>query len=135
MFGFGRKKDKPQKNAAVPETKELTEEKKAELLQSIVLKKRQAESAEKEEQAKRYEEIGIVYNELGDSDQAIAALEKSLEAKKTVGDGYKTLLRLYNKKRAEAAASGSDTDIQHWLTKIDSLLKISKDITRGIKQH
>jgi hypothetical protein len=34
-------------------------------------------------------------------------------------------------KRAEAAKNGNDEMLQHWLKKIDEMMQLSKDITRG----
>ena len=41
------------------------------------------------------------------------------------------MLNLYNMKRAEAARNGNDDMIQKWLLKIDEMMQLSKDITRG----
>lgn len=132
MFGFGKKNKVENKNTS-PETVVLTEEKKEEIVQSISLKKEEVKTANVEEQPKLYEDIGIGYQEIGEIDKSIEFLEKSIHAKKTTGEGYKILLRLYNKKRAEVAKMGSDKELQVWLTKIDYMIQVSKDVTRGVK--
>lgn len=131
MFGFGKKKDKEQKKATT-EVIVLTEERKEELLCTIGLKKEEVKQVVGEEQAKIYEEIGLAFNELGEEDNAIDAFEKSIQSKKSVGDGYKTLLRLYNKKRAEAAKTNDEELLQVYLKKMDQMMQVSKDVTRGV---
>lgn len=90
-----------------------------------------SESSSDEEQATLYEAIGIAQFQLDNQTEAIESLEKSLAAHKSLGEGYKTLLRLYNKQRAEAAASGDEVKLTEYMQKIDELMQISKDITRG----
>jgi tetratricopeptide (TPR) repeat protein len=132
MFGFGKKKVKKPKREA-PEEVVLTEERKEELLKTISLKKENVDQVAGEEQAKIFEEIGLAFNELGDEDQAIVAFEKSISAKKTLGAGYKALLRLYNKKRAQAAKANDEESLQIYLRKMDQMMQISKDVTRGVR--
>ena len=110
----------------------LTEERKEELLRTIYLKKEEADQVAGEEQSKIYEEIGLAFNELGEEDNAIDAFEKSIKSKKSVGDGYKTLLKLYNKKRAEAAKANDEESLQVYLKKMDQMMQVSKDVTRGV---
>lgn len=131
MFGFWKKKDKEPKNKET-EVVVISEERKEELLSTINLKKEELAQAAKEEQAKIYEEIGIAFNELGQVEDAIDALEKSIEMKKSVGNGYKTLLKLYNKKRAEAAKANDEKTLQLYLKKMDQMMQVSKDVTRGV---
>ncbi|WP_226669755.1 tetratricopeptide repeat protein [Metabacillus litoralis] len=132
MFGFGKKKMKEFPS----ETKEevlLTQERKEELLRTISIKKDQVNQKNSEEQAKIYEEIGLAFNELGEEDDAIEMLENSIESKKSLGDGYKTLLKLYNKKRAEAAKMQDEELLQIYLKKMDQMMQVSKEVTRGVR--
>ncbi|MBE5103401.1 tetratricopeptide repeat protein [Priestia aryabhattai] len=131
MFRFGKKKDKETKKL-VKEEVVLTEERKEDLLRMIDLKKEKINQIVGEEQSKVYEEIGLAFNELGEEDNAIDAFEKSIQAKKSVGDGYKTLLKLYNKKRAEAAKANDEASLQVYLKKMDQMMQVSKDVTRGV---
>ncbi|SDC94807.1 hypothetical protein SAMN05421663_105186 [Terribacillus halophilus] len=134
MFGFGRKKDKKtKKDAQQEETAVLTPEDKEQIQLSISLKEQEFEQAAEEKHAKILEEIGMAYVELGDDDRAIDFLEKSIQIEKSVGDGYKNLLRLYNKKRAEAAKANDDKTLQIYLNKMDQLMQVSKDVTRGVR--
>ncbi|MFB5675032.1 tetratricopeptide repeat protein [Paenibacillus terreus] len=132
MFGFGKKRDKESKKEAAAEAI-LTEERKEELLRTISLKKEEVNQIAGEEQAKIYEEIGLTFYELGEEDHAMDAFEKSLQAKKSVGDGYKILLKLYNKKRAEAAKVNDEESLQLYLKKMDQMMQVSKDVTRGVR--
>ncbi|MEH7118362.1 tetratricopeptide repeat protein [Neobacillus vireti] len=131
MFGFGKKKRKVPKKE-VPKEVVLTEERKEELLRTIFVKSEAVHHATGEEQAKIYEEMGLLFYELGEDDRAIDAFEKSIEAKKSIGEGYKTLLKLYNKKRAEAAKANNDETLQIYLKKMDQMMQVSKDVTRGV---
>ncbi|MFS0906195.1 tetratricopeptide repeat protein [Priestia aryabhattai] len=131
MFRFGKKKDKETKKI-VKEEVVLTEERKEDLLRMIDLKKEKVNQIVGGEQSKIYEEIGLAFNELGEEDSAIDAFEKSIQAKKSVGDGYKILLKLYNKKRAEAAKANDEASLQVYLKKMDQMMQVSKDVTRGV---
>ncbi|BCZ44202.1 hypothetical protein psyc5s11_02690 [Clostridium gelidum] len=131
MFGFAKKKDKEQKREAI-EVVVLTGERKEELLRTIYLKKEEVDQVAVEEQSKIYEEIGLAFNELGEEDNAIDAFEKSIQSKKSVGDAYKALFKLYNKKRAEAAKANDEESLQVYLKKMDQMMQVSKDVTRGL---
>ena len=131
MFRFGKKKDKETKKL-IKEEVVLTEERTEDLLRMIDLKKEKINQLVGEEQSKVYEEIGLAFNELGEEDNAIDAFEKSIQAKKSVGNGYKTLLKLYNKKRAEAAKANDEASLQVYLKKMDQMMQVSKDVTRGV---
>jgi hypothetical protein len=133
MFGFGRKKKVKDPKRETTDSVVLTIERKEELLRTLSLKKEEVNQVSGEEQAKIYEEIGLVFNELGEEDHAIDSLEKSIEAKKSVGDGFKTLLKLYNKKRAEAAKVNDEESLQMYLKKMDQMMQVSKDVTRGVR--
>lgn len=133
MFGFGKKKDKKPKKETQEEVVVLTEERKEEVLRMISLKKDALDQAAGEEQAKIHEEIGLAFFELSDDDNAIDSFEKSIQIKKSVGAGYKTLLKLYNKKRAEAAKANDEKLLQIYLNKMDQMMQVSKDVTRGVR--
>lgn len=72
------------------------------------------------------EQIGILYNQLKRVDLAIEYLETSMQQKRSIGEGYKILMSLYNHKRAEAAKSGSIADIDFWMNKMDEMRNIAK---------
>ena len=56
-------------------------------------------------------------------------LEKSLEVLPSIGDGYKVLMSLYNKKRADSARSGDDNGIDYYMNKMDDMRQIAKITT------
>ena len=84
-----------------------------------------------EERIACLDQIGICFSEALEYDQAIAYLETSLNEKKAVSDGYRTLLKLYNIKRKEAAVAKNDELLQYYLTKIDDMMRISKEVMRS----
>ncbi|GJM73739.1 hypothetical protein HMSSN036_59550 [Paenibacillus macerans] len=59
--------------------------------------------------------------------------KKVCKRKKSVGDGYKILLKLYNKKRAEAAKANDEASLQIYLKKMDQMMQLSKDVARGLR--
>lgn len=132
MFGLGKKKPKEPKKATT-EKVVLTVERKEELVRIISTKKEEVNQTIGEEQAKIHEEIGLAFNELGEENNAIDSLEKSIQAKKSLGEGYKTLLKLYNKKRAEAAKVNDEELLQIYLKKMDQMMQVSKEVTRGVR--
>ena len=75
------------------------------------------------------EKTGMLYHQLERIDLAIEYLEISLQHKKSIGEGYKILMSLYNLKRAEAATNGSMADIDFWMNKMDSMRNIAKQVT------
>jgi tetratricopeptide (TPR) repeat protein len=76
-------------------------------------------------------QLGKLYFEAGEIDQAINYYELSISENKTIGQANNELLKLYNIKRKEAIDQKRDSDVQLYLKKIDELLKLSKDIIRG----
>ena len=79
--------------------------------------------------AEAYERLGLLYGELGEVNQAIETLEKSLEAQLSMGDGYKKLMALYNAKRAEAAKNRDSEGIDYYMSKMDDMRNIAKKVT------
>lgn len=133
MFGLFKNKDKqkPTTSAKISEPT-LTEEEKASLLKEVEALRTQAEAtddSDKEAKAKLYEKIGLKQAELTQNEEAITSLEKSLEYKLSIGDGYKKLMNLYNAKRAESARSGNDEGIEYYMNKMDDMRQIAKKVT------
>ncbi|WP_062805821.1 hypothetical protein [Enterococcus pernyi] len=125
MFGFlKKKKEQPE----VIQT--LSIEEKEELQTTIErLKKGIDQTEETDQRAVLFEQVGLKLAELGDNDQAIEHLEKSLSLKKSINDGYKKLMSLYNAKRAEAGRAGDDQGIDHYMGKMDEMRQIAKQLT------
>ncbi|GBD62121.1 tetratricopeptide repeat protein [Tetragenococcus halophilus] len=129
MFDFFKKKKK--KTNDVKENT-LSEEQLSNINQAIDTKKAEItkveKTATKAEQAKLYEELGLLYAQKND-DEAIPILEKSLERKLSMGDGYKKLMSLYNEKRKEAARNGDDAGIDKYMNKMDEMRSVAKKLT------
>lgn len=119
-----------QKKRSIKEEKILSPEA-IEKIQSEITQLNQEISTtqEKHELAELYEQIGLKFSELYENDQAIQYLEKSLENKQTIGDGYKKLMSLYNQKRADAARAGDDQGIDYYMGKMDEMRQIAKQVT------
>ncbi len=130
MFVFFKKKENEPKKRSIKEEKILSPEA-IEKIQSEITQLNQEISTtqEKHELAELYEQIGLKFSELYENDQAIQYLEKSLENKQTIGDGYKKLMSLYNQKRADAARAGDDQGIDYYMGKMDEMRQIAKQVT------
>ncbi|HFL6812850.1 TPA: tetratricopeptide repeat protein [Enterococcus faecium] len=130
MFGFFKKKENEPKKRLIKKEKILSPEA-IEKIQSEITQLNQEISTtqEKHELAELYEQIGLKFSELYENDQAIQYLEKSLENKQTIGDGYKKLMSLYNQKRADAARAGDDQGIDYYMGKMDEMRQIAKQVT------
>ena len=128
MFGFFKKKSTPEKTE---EKVELSTEEKDRLNEDNqqLLSKISATSDDQTELARLHEQLGLNYAKLEQTDNAIESLEKSLEEKLTIGDGYKKLMSLYNGKRAEAAHNGDDAGIEKYMSKMDEMRQIAKKVT------
>jgi len=83
MFSFFKKEKKPTETPAVPLTAEESQE--AEALIANLESQLQAET-DIDEQAKLYEALGLAQAKLSRTEEAIDALEKSLQAKKSIGE-------------------------------------------------
>jgi len=129
MFDFFKKKKKKTNDE---KENTLSEEQLSNINQAIDTKKAEITKAEKTvtnaEQAKLYEELGLLYAQKND-DEAIPTLEKSLELKLSMGNGYKKLMSLYNEKRKEAARNGDDAGIDKYMNKMDEMRAVAKKLT------
>lgn len=131
MFNFFKKKAKKEIKE-LERTDELTKDEIEELENKISILSEQFNNISEEDKnkkAKVLEEIGLMQCDLEYTDAAIETLEKSLEFKLSIGDGYKKLMSLYNKKRAEAAKEGNDEGIDYYMNKMDSMRQIAKKMT------
>ncbi|MBL1224290.1 tetratricopeptide repeat protein [Enterococcus sp. BWR-S5] len=126
MFGLFKKKDKkPEKEIAVlpPEVVEKLQSEIEQLNQEILT------TQDNNKLAELFEQVGLKLSDVNEKDQAIEKLEKSLESKQSIGDGYKKLMSLYNEKRAEAARAGDDQGIDYYMGKMDEMRQIAKKVT------
>lgn len=126
MFSFFKKEKKPTETPAVVLTAEESQE--AEALIATLESQLQAET-DIDEQAKLYEALGLAQAKLSRTEEAIDALEKSLQAKKSIGDGYKKLMSLYNTQRAAAAQNSDDAKIDYYMDKMEEMRQIAKQLT------
>ncbi|MGX2945900.1 tetratricopeptide repeat protein [Enterococcus alishanensis] len=139
MFGFLKKNKEKQPAKSVPEEPQLSETEQEQLkdqIERIKIQVKELEAADPlqdAELAKLYESLGLAYEKLSQVDEAILALEKSLDLKLSIGDGYKKLMSLYNAKRAEAARNGDDEGIEKYMNKMDDMRQIAKKVTVGGK--
>ena len=126
MFNFF-KKNKPSVQIEASTLRELTADEIAQIEHQInELKQQLTHTDDVQLLASCNEQIGILYNQLGRADLAIEYLETSMQQKRSIGEGYKILMNLYNHKRAEAAKSGSITNIDFWMNKMDEMRNIAK---------
>lgn len=129
MFNFFKKK-KEQTSEKKEEV--LSKEQLAKIDQTIDEKKKEISKAENTESAEKlaklYEELGLAYAQKKE-EEAIPTLEKSLELKLSMGDGYKKLMSLYNEKRKEAARKGDDEGIDQYMNKMDEMRSVAKKLT------
>lgn len=129
MFSFFKKK-KFQKKEEVPQDSLSADEKV--LLRGKILdlnKQLEQEGLAVAQQARLYEEVGLLQAKLGETNVAIETLEKSLDLKLTMDDGYKQLMSLYNLKRAEAARNKDNEAIDYYMSKMDDMRNIAKKLT------
>lgn len=126
MFNFF-KKNKSSVQIEASTLRELTADEIAQIEHQInELKQQLTHTDDVQLLASCNEQIGILYNQLRRVDLAIEYLETSMQQKRSIGEGYKILMSLYNQKRAEAAKSGSITDIDFWMNKMDEMRNIAK---------
>lgn len=128
VFGFFKKKEKKTPEPKVQEVV-LSEDEKQVIRGKITELSVDLDSLEAVEQAKKYEQIGLYYAELDEVDSAITSLERSLELKLSMGNGYKKLMSLYNQKRAEAAHNKDNEGIDYYMSKMDDMRNIAKKLT------
>lgn len=130
MISFFKKNKQKVKEPNTEIKASLTSEQIVEIEQSIQqLQQQIANSDDTKLLAVLNEKTGMLYHQLERIDLAIEYLEISLQHKKSIGEGYKILMNLYNLKRAEAATNGSMADIDFWMNKMDSMRNIAKQVT------
>lgn len=127
LFFFKRKRKEKRENVEKPK-KDLD---KTEILEEINRYKVQLETTDSDKKNDILNNLGKLYFEIGDIDEAINYYEQSISEDKQLGQAYRDLIKLYNIKRQEAVSEGNESKVQFYLEKIDSLLKLSKDVIRG----
>lgn len=131
MFDFFKKKEKESINTDYSKD-ELSNNERESIAQKIEEIKITIQELEPDDVANQgslailHEKLGLNYAKLGQNDEAIDSLEKSLAFEITINDGYKTLMNLYNQKRAEAARNKNDIEIEKYMNKMDEMRQIAK---------
>lgn len=127
LFGFGKKKDAAPKAAKAAEPALSPEEAvaKAEELKATL------EGTEGVARSNILNQIGKLYADAEMVDEAVAAYEESLEVNHTMGKASTALVKLYNKKRTQAAQEKDDAGIKYYMDKVNEMLALSKDQLRG----
>lgn len=126
---FGNRKEKNKKNNQSSQAIEkITDEQRADLQKEIEVGLAKLDTFQADERIQLLNQLGKDYQALNDFDNAIKYFETSITEKKAFGDAYTGLLSLYEKKRKYAAQTKNDDQIQFYVNKLDSLMKISKEI-------
>lgn len=123
MFFF-KKKEKKAKEQAPAANRE-------ELCQAAEEKRKELEGKAGDERVSLLNEIGSLYTQAEETDLAIQYYEESLEICKQHGKATTDLMKLYNKKRQEAAEAKDDEKVKEYMDKVQGLMQMSKDIIRG----
>jgi Tfp pilus assembly protein PilF len=124
MFFFKKKEKKEEK-------KETPVVNKEELIASAEEKIKELEQLSEDEQVQTLNEIGSLFTQAEETDQAILYYERSLEICKQHGKASTDLMKLYNKKRQEAAEAKDDEKVKEYMDKVQALMQMSKDMIRG----
>lgn len=131
MFFF-KKKTKPAQTEVAVE-KEPRASSDPVLQEQVEQLKQRLETAEGDLRIATLNELGSKLFALEKIDEAISFYEMSIQENRTLGKAYTDLLKLYNVKRKEAAEQNDDEQLQKYLNKIDDLMKLSKDVIRGLE--
>ena len=83
----------------------------------------------KKKEKKQEQAVPVVNTE--ETDLAIQYYEESLELCKQHGKASTDLMKLYNKKRQEAAEAKDDEKVKEYMDKVQNLMQMSKDMIRG----
>ena len=123
MFFF---KNKEKKNES-----EAPSVNKEELIAQAEGRIKELEGKEGNDRVSLLNEIGSLFTQAEETDQAIRYNEESLEICKQHGKASTDLMKLYNKKRQQAAEAKDDEKVKEYMDKVQSLMQMSKDMIRG----
>lgn len=118
MFFFGKKKKEKKQEQAVPVVN------KEELIAKASEKVTELESKTGDERVSLLNEIGSLYTQAEETDLAIQYYEESLELCKQHGKASTDLMKLYNKKRQEAAEAKDDEKVKEYMDKVQNLMQM-----------
>lgn len=131
MFSFWKKDKGSVQETEIAGEEAIGQAERAALTQRAASLQARLETVEGEARAACLNAVAEVYLALDDIDQAIRCYEESIAESRTLGKAYTDLLQLYNRKRKAAANAGDDAQLQRYLSKIDGLMKLTKDAVRG----
>lgn len=123
MFFFKKKEKKKEEEAPAVNTEELVVQAETKI--------KELEGKEGNDRVPLLNEIGSLFTQAGETDQAIHYYEESLEICKQHGKASTDLMKLYNKKRQQAAEAKDDEKVKEYMDKVQSLMQMSKDMIRG----
>lgn len=123
MFFFKKKEKKKEEEAPAVNTEELVAQAETKI--------KELEGKEGNDRVPLLNEIGSLFTQAGETDQAIHYYEESLEICKQHGKASTDLMKLYNKKRQQAAEAKDDEKVKEYMDKVQSLMQMSKDMIRG----
>jgi hypothetical protein len=128
MFFFKKKNQPTDTAASITKTEVVGPE----LRIRVEQLKNELEAANGDLRIQILNELGSKSFVLQETDAAIQYYEMSIQENRSLGKAYTDLLKLYNIKRKEAVESKNDEQLQQYLSKIDDLMKLSKDVIRGL---
>ena len=123
MFFFKKKEKKKESEAPSVNQKELIAQAEGRI--------KELEGKEGNDRVSLLNEIGSLFTQAEETDQAIRYYEESLEICKQHGKASTDLMKLYNKKRQQAAEAKDDEKVKEYMDKVQSLMQMSKDMIRG----
>ena len=126
MFLFGKKKAHKSQ-----EQQMLSDDDRKTLIKQAEEKALALECLDEEQQVPLLNEMGSLYFQAEQWDEAIQFYEKSLSIKREMGKPYTNLMTLYNKKRQKAAQAKNDEEIRFYFDKVQEMMQMSKDMLRG----
>lgn len=128
MFGFGKKKKEKAPKVAVPAEPPKNHD---ELVAEAQAMDAEIAAASGTAKADLLDKQGKLYADADEVDLAIESFEASMATENRMGEAYRTLTKLYNIKRKEAAEAKDDEKVKLYLDKVNGLLTGSKDMLRG----
>jgi TPR repeat protein len=126
MFFFKKKEKKEKEAVTAPVIN------KEELIAKAEEKTAALDGAEGQKRIDLLNEIGSFYTQADETDLAIRYYEESISLGKQHGKAATDLMKLYNKKRQEAAVAKDDEKVKEYMEKVQGLMQMSKDMIRGI---
>lgn len=125
MFFFGKKKEKTKEAAPAASID------KEQILKNAAAKAKELEALAGEARVPVLNELGSMYFSAGELEKAAALYEESLKIKREMGKTYTNLMSIYNKLRQQAAQNKDDEKLNYYMSKVQDMMQMSKDMLRG----